>query len=110
MERRYDTGTSTMIQLRVQAHAHARIFAWLLGTCIPELIEELWVALYERKYIDVKDVELVQLWLNSLIDIGFEFPTLEKMPAADEQNSQDNLLHQENEIISPSSLHLTTRD
>ena len=72
------------------------------GNSLPELIEELWVALYEHNYIDVKDVELVQLWLNSLIDIGFEFPTLEKMPAADEQKSQVTLLHQESEIISPS--------
>ena len=72
------------------------------GNSLPELIEELWVALYEHNYIDVKDVELVQLWLNSLIDIGFEFPTLEKMTAADEQKSQVTLLHQENKIISPS--------
>ena len=27
--------------LRVQAHAHARIFAWLLGTCISETTSDI---------------------------------------------------------------------
>ena len=27
--------------LRVQAHAHARIFAWLLGTCISETTADI---------------------------------------------------------------------
>ena len=29
------------LQLRVQAHAHARIFAWLLGTCISETTSDI---------------------------------------------------------------------
>ena len=28
-------------KLRVQAHAHARIFAWLLGTCISETTADI---------------------------------------------------------------------
>ena len=29
------------VTLRVQAHAHARIFAWLLGTCISETTADI---------------------------------------------------------------------
>ena len=29
------------VLLRVQAHAHARIFAWLLGTCISETTADI---------------------------------------------------------------------
>ena len=29
------------VKLRVQAHAHARIFAWLLGTCISETTADI---------------------------------------------------------------------
>jgi hypothetical protein len=46
------------------------------GSTIVEQIEELWIALYEHKYIEYEDVELMQLWLRSLIDIGYEFPLL----------------------------------
>ena len=46
------------------------------GKTIVERTEELWVALYERQYIELDDVELVQLWLQSLIDIGYNFPEL----------------------------------
>ena len=44
------------------------------GLTTVEQMEELWIALYERKYIEYEDVELIQLWLQSLIDIGYEFP------------------------------------
>ena len=30
-----------VIELRVQAHAHARIFAWLRGTCISETTADI---------------------------------------------------------------------
>ena len=30
-----------LYRLRVQAHVHARIFAWLLGTCISETIADI---------------------------------------------------------------------
>ena len=53
------------------------------GNALPELIEELWVSLYEHDYIGAKDVELVQLWLNSLIEIGFEFPSPVPLPKED---------------------------
>ena len=46
------------------------------GKTIVERTEELWVALYERQYVELHDVELVQLWLKTLLDIGYPFPDL----------------------------------
>ena len=37
---------------------------------LPARIEALWVYLYERGYIEIKDVELVQAWLQSLFTAG----------------------------------------
>lgn len=41
-----------------------------------ERIEQLWVALYEHQYIELKDIQTVQLWLQSLIDSGYVFPPI----------------------------------
>ena len=46
------------------------------GRTIVERTEELWIALYERQFIELQDVEIVQMWLQSLIDIGYDFPDL----------------------------------
>ena len=45
-------------------------------TTLIERIEELWVALYEHQYIEVKDVELLRYWLQSLHQAGYTFPEL----------------------------------
>ena len=47
------------------------------STSLVGRIEELWVALYEHEYIDILDVEVVQLWLQALIDAGYQFPDLQ---------------------------------
>jgi len=39
-------------------------------------IEELSIEFYNRKIIDIEDVFLMQLWLQTLLDIGYEFPSL----------------------------------
>ena len=39
-----------------------------------ERAEQLWVALYDEGYIEELDVEILQLWLQSLLDIGYKFP------------------------------------
>ena len=44
-------------------------------TNLPGMIEELWVYLYERDYISLEDVILVQKWIEALIIVGYEFPT-----------------------------------
>jgi len=46
------------------------------ATNLPERIYELWVELYERNYIESKDVEAAREWLNSLIMMGYKFPSL----------------------------------
>lgn len=43
---------------------------------IPERMEQLWIDLYERDYIDLNDVHVAQLWLKALIEIGYEFPKI----------------------------------
>ena len=41
---------------------------------LPGMIEHLWVEMYERGYIEVRDVRLVQAWLESLVVVGYKFP------------------------------------
>lgn len=41
---------------------------------LPGMIEHLWVEMYERGYIEMKDVRLVQAWLESLLLVGYKFP------------------------------------
>ena len=42
---------------------------------LPGMIEHLWVEMYERGYIEMKDVRLVQAWLESLMVVGYKFPS-----------------------------------
>ncbi len=46
------------------------------GESITARTEELWIALYEHEYFELEDVKLVQLWLQTLVDIGYDFPQL----------------------------------
>ena len=48
------------------------------GKTMVERIEELWIEMYERTYIEYDDVILLQLWLQSLIAIGYKFPPVSK--------------------------------
>jgi hypothetical protein len=45
---------------------------------IPARMEELWMDLYGRGYIEVDDVHLLQLWLAALAEIGYIFPSIPK--------------------------------
>jgi len=40
----------------------------------PGRIEDLWIEMYEHGYIGLKDVELLQAWLQSLFAAGYKFP------------------------------------
>jgi hypothetical protein len=44
------------------------------ASSLPARMEDLWIFLFERGYIALKDVELVQAWLVSLIAAGYVFP------------------------------------
>ena len=39
-------------------------------------LQELYIALYERDYIEEEDVVLIHMWLTNLASIGYEFPKL----------------------------------
>ena len=41
---------------------------------IPQGMEDLWIDLYEREYIELDDVWLVQEWIQALDAMGYEFP------------------------------------
>mmetsp|Transcript_38878 Transcript_38878/g.101716 ORF Transcript_38878/g.101716 Transcript_38878/m.101716 type:complete len:219 (-) Transcript_38878:515-1171(-) len=41
---------------------------------LPERIEDLWIQMYERTYVELQDVHLMQAWLHALTCSGYEFP------------------------------------
>ena len=43
---------------------------------LPHIIENLYIELYERDYIGIEDVLLVQTWLELLSSVGYAFPAL----------------------------------
>jgi hypothetical protein len=45
---------------------------------IPERMEQLWIDLYDRGYIEIQDVEAVQMWLGTLKQIEYNFPPLKR--------------------------------
>jgi len=47
------------------------------STTLPEAVESLWIALYERTYIEIDDVVAMQLWLSAVGDSGYIFPALQ---------------------------------
>jgi hypothetical protein len=46
------------------------------GESIVARTEELWIALYEHEFIELEDIKMVQLWLQTLINVGYNFPEL----------------------------------
>jgi len=42
----------------------------------PERVEQLWIDLYERSYIELDDVVALQKWLEALIAMDYKFPEL----------------------------------
>jgi len=46
------------------------------STVLPGLIEELFICLFERGFLSANDVSLVQAWIGTLIDVGYQFPSL----------------------------------
>ena len=43
----------------------------------PDQIEQLYVELYERDYVGLRDIEMIQLWLAELRLINYRFPTFQ---------------------------------
>ncbi|CAJ1967234.1 unnamed protein product [Cylindrotheca closterium] len=42
----------------------------------PERVEQLWIDLYERSYIELDDVVAMQKWLKALVAMDYQFPDL----------------------------------
>ena len=56
---------------------------------IPSLMEELWIDLYERDYVQLEDINVLQLWLSALVEVGYEFP---KRPPESHRRIKDVVL------------------
>ena len=42
---------------------------------LPRAVEGLWADLYERGFVEIEDVYLVQRWLRALMSVGYKFPS-----------------------------------
>jgi hypothetical protein len=42
---------------------------------LPGRMEQLWIDLFERGYIEEDDIRLAQLWLGALVQIQYDFRT-----------------------------------
>ncbi len=51
------------------------------GATLPERMEALWIMLYERGYIQKNDVDLLQTWIQALIDVKYPFPEIKRTHA-----------------------------
>ena len=43
---------------------------------LPDVIESVWIDLYERGFMGMEDISLIQEWLQVLVEIGYKFPQL----------------------------------
>ncbi len=46
-----------------------------LGRSWESIVENLWIEMYERDFVQMDDVTNVQLWLEALAEIGYESPS-----------------------------------
>ena len=67
--------SSTFIDLIVKKHKqnHFQNF-----TNVPQALEDCYIDLYERNFLEIGDVNLIQLWIQALIDVGYDFPKFRK--------------------------------
>ena len=63
------------------------------NTSIPEMMEQLWVDLYERGYVEQNDVELAQLWLQALDEVAYIFPMPTRLQSPDDTNGVPGITH-----------------
>ena len=66
-------------------------------TNVPTAVEEVFITMFERGFIEVEDVFHVQLWLEALIDVGYEFPNFQHSPKNDSQLN-DAILQKEEDV------------
>ena len=44
------------------------------ATTLPGMMEEIWIFMYERDYIMMEDVLMLQRWIDALYQVGYKFP------------------------------------
>ena len=52
-------------------------------TSVPTALEEVYITMFERGFIEVDDVILGQLWIQALIEAGYEFPKFQQRAKSD---------------------------
>lgn len=45
---------------------------------IPACMETVWIEMYQRGYVKADDVKMVQLWLEALLESGYQFPKISR--------------------------------
>lgn len=53
------------------------------------IFEKLWIDMHERGYIEEEDVENIQLWIETLLQIGYEFPHIKQNIQKDTESDTD---------------------
>ena len=91
---------------------------------VPESMENLWIQLYERGYIEFEDVIHLQNWIQALVDVGYTFPKMSQMsqvsqlvsPTFYQQDALNSKLHEvqechtnQNVLFGNADLHEGTR-
>ena len=56
------------------------------SSSLPTFVEALWVAAYERGYLERSDVVMVQRWLQALLDAHYPFPL--RLPRAERERHE----------------------
>lgn len=46
------------------------------ASTLPARIENLWIALYEHRFVELEDVSIIQEWLLALAAVGYQFPSV----------------------------------
>jgi hypothetical protein len=75
----YMADMNAELPLYSQAHVLIDFLSNWRGTSsswLPGLMEELWIACYERGFIELKDVLNLQLWIRSLLQVNYVFPNI----------------------------------
>ena len=57
-----------------------------------EILETLWIDMYERDYIGKADVVNMQLWIDALIRIGYQFPTIKSTLKSNKSSARNRTI------------------
>ena len=58
------------------------------GNSLIEMLEALWVDMYERGIVEEEDVLNIQDWISDLLKIGYRFPSVLPVIDMSQRNNQ----------------------